>query len=76
MIVGFNIQTANADSQQAPPSGVGVHVGADVSGVDNLRETRQCWVSSETIGVDQGLERAPLATITRPRAGVFGSSRL
>ena len=71
IVVGFNVQAADADGEQTLPGGVGTNVGADVGGVDDLCQTSQGRVPAEPVCLDERLERAPLAVINGRRVGVL-----
>ena len=61
MVVGPDVEAAEPDGQQAGSEGVGMQLGVNVRGVDDLSEAHQCPVSAEIEVVDEDLEAAFVA---------------
>ena len=60
MVVGFDVEAADADQQQAEPGGVGV----DVGGVHDPCQAHQRWVGVEVVAVDEYLEASLVALMS------------
>ncbi len=69
MVVILDVEAAETDSQQPGPSGIGVEIGFDVGGVDDLGESDQRRVVTEAVLIDEDLERAPPVTVVVAGAG-------
>jgi hypothetical protein len=68
LVVGFHVQTAGADGQQARAERVGIQVRGDVRGVDDPREPGQRRVIQAVFG-DEGFEGCTIRPARLPRAG-------
>src|SRR5260221_14315767 len=63
LIVGFDVEAAETDREQARPARVCLEVLVDVGGVHDACESYECRVAYEREIVDEHLERALAAAV-------------
>jgi len=63
LVVGFDIQAALTDGQQARAKRVAAELAGDVGGVDDAGQADQGGVATEVEGVDKDFEGALVAAV-------------
>ena len=69
MVVGLDVESAEADGEQAGAERVGVELGVDVGGVHDAGEPDERRVVAEVVVVDEHLEGALVAAVVVGGAG-------
>ena len=75
MVIGFDVEAADADGQEAGAGWVGADVLGDVDCVDDLRQACQRWVGVQVVVLDEDLEGAVAVAVGVPRTGRVKAGR-